>query len=149
MRPFCDGTHQLIRFQAPSQPERPFPVAPVSAAKSTPARTPAALGSASSRDTEVGAHASLVRAARILAADYAACAGEAAEAVVRSAQQCILGAASLAADRRSANPTAAAALIRIALDALLHAATDAEDDAYLRAAVVELRDAALALDCAR
>jgi CDGSH-type Zn-finger protein len=27
MRPFCDGTHQLIRFQAPSEPERPFPAA--------------------------------------------------------------------------------------------------------------------------
>ncbi len=23
MRPFCDGTHQLIRFQAPSEPEGP------------------------------------------------------------------------------------------------------------------------------
>src|SRR5947209_17214391 len=27
MRPFCDGTHQLIRFRAPSEPERPFPAA--------------------------------------------------------------------------------------------------------------------------
>lgn len=25
MRPFCDGTHQQIGFQAPSEPERPFP----------------------------------------------------------------------------------------------------------------------------
>jgi CDGSH-type Zn-finger protein len=43
MRPFCDGTHQLIGFQAPSEPERPFPTA----APETPcARTTAAEGQA-------------------------------------------------------------------------------------------------------
>ncbi len=25
MRPFCDGTHRLVRFQAPSQPEQARP----------------------------------------------------------------------------------------------------------------------------
>ncbi len=25
MRPFCDGTHQLVRFKAPSQPEQARP----------------------------------------------------------------------------------------------------------------------------
>jgi CDGSH-type Zn-finger protein len=27
MRPFCDGTHQTIGFEAPSEAERPFPTA--------------------------------------------------------------------------------------------------------------------------
>jgi CDGSH-type Zn-finger protein len=72
IRPFCDGTHQLIRFQAPSQPERPFP-----AAAPKPLSAPAA-GSASESegarsrsdldgDATAAAQSSLDQAARLVA----------------------------------------------------------------------------------
>jgi CDGSH-type Zn-finger protein len=36
MRPFCDGTHQLVRFQAPSEPELPATLASPRHAAGTP-----------------------------------------------------------------------------------------------------------------
>jgi CDGSH-type Zn-finger protein len=42
MRPFCDGTHRLVRFQACSQPETPWPedpVIPLSTGKPSTAQT--------------------------------------------------------------------------------------------------------------
>ena len=89
LRPFCDGTHQLIGFSAPSEPERPSPEAP-------PAGD----------EVPVAGEQSLREAALALRGT---------DAAASRARQCIRGALRLLEDH---NPIAARSLVEVALDVL-------------------------------
>ena len=146
-RPFCDGTHRSIRFQAPSELERDptsgFQGGPHDAvvhappASETDRHATTAAGQHDLQSSSPVAQAALTRAAR--AADMIACPpAQRAHSLIAGALRLLDGAAA------SADRSASLLLIAGALEALSSGTIAGE--AHGRRAVVELQTATRALE---
>jgi CDGSH-type Zn-finger protein len=137
MRPFCDGTHRLVQFRAPSQPE--------TVRNGVPAPEPAGNDSpVAPRDgASSAAQAGLSRARRRVSALLDTPAGERRHAAVRAALPLIDGANRLLDAGAQASP-AALHLVKGASDALGEGADLREPG--VAAAAAELAAVAVALE---
>ncbi len=135
MRPFCDGTHRLVQFRAPSEPERPWDEdaapAPEDAGHGRP-MAPRAGGSAA-------AQAGLRRARRRVSALLEGPDGDRGRAALP-----LIDGASRLLDAGAPAGVAALHLVRGAFDALADAADLREPG--LAAAAAELAAVAVALE---
>jgi CDGSH-type Zn-finger protein len=139
MRPFCDGTHRLVQFRAPSEAEQPLREAAVPLSEH-----PGNGHAPASRDASApAALAGLRRARRRVAALLDAPGIGRARAAVRAALPLIDGADRLL-EAGVPSSLAALHLVNGALDALAEAAEEREPG--LAAAAAELAAVAAALE---
>lgn len=141
IRPFCDGTHQLIRFSAPSEPElAPAGGPELSVPRAVSAKERPAAARPQPARTAVGAAREIVNRALETAPRGPVRAG------MSQARALLVGASQLLGDqRRLRGPDVAALfLIQGAVEALAPLASASEEPAVQ--AVTELQRAAAALE---
>jgi CDGSH-type Zn-finger protein len=156
MRPFCDGTHRLVRFRAPSTPERPSPPSAEGQPQSAeapalrtpePPRGPGASKGGPPGSAPASAPAGLRRARDRIARLLEDGPSGRPHLALRAALPLLDGAYRLLEDRRPGPPqppTAALYLVMGAFDAL-GAAAELREPA-LAAAASELAAVAVALE---